>query len=236
MKKALQLATATICLLIVTASCRKAGGPATDDFKSRQNEAGVEWVYSKPTGLYFTRSEVTAEQFLKCVLDEACHTKNLKTKNENEWCNWGHADRSAHPINCINWHGADQFCSWVGGRLPTENEWYKEASNGGGRKYPWGAEEASCAYSVMLDKGKLGCGKNSTWPVCSKRAGDSVSGLCDMSGNVWEWTSTKDGSDYVLLGGSWSGLGPNIFKASGRLGFTQTGRGSGGGFRCVRSH
>lgn len=33
-----------------------------------------------------------------------------------------------------------------------------------------------------------GCGRKSTWPVWSKAAGHSAQGLCDLAGNVHEWT------------------------------------------------
>ena len=36
--------------------------------------------------------------------------------------------------------------------------------------------------------GAQGCGKGGAWPVCDKTAGMSTQGLCDMIGNLWEWT------------------------------------------------
>jgi formylglycine-generating enzyme required for sulfatase activity len=33
-----------------------------------------------------------------------------------------------------------------------------------------------------------GCGDNTTAPVCSKSEGHNAIGLCDISGNVREWT------------------------------------------------
>jgi formylglycine-generating enzyme required for sulfatase activity len=32
-----------------------------------------------------------------------------------------------------------------------------------------------------------GCGRGGTMPVCSKTAGNTEQGLCDMAGNVYEW-------------------------------------------------
>jgi sulfatase modifying factor 1 len=144
------------------------------------------------------------------------------------------SDRSSdHPMNCVDWNGANAFCGWIGARLPTEDEWHAEASARG--RYPWGDVAASCGRAVMADGGP-GCGRKSTWPVCSKALGNSVSGLCDMSGNVWEWTSTQDGAGRVLRGGGWSGDRQVALSAAGRYTFAPVAWDDNIGFRCARAN
>ena len=168
-----------------------------------------------------------------------CEAKHHRDMSYNENCNWDHGDRDYHPMNCVDLYGAQQFCSWAGGRLPTEQEWEAEASNNGSRVYPWGDQEVNCDLSIWGDGSNTdGCGKDSTWPVCSKRDGDSVSRLCDMAGNVWEWTSSRWGSKKkfsVMRGGSWVNGAPDRFSASYRYWFDPDWSGSVAyGFRCVR--
>ncbi len=241
MKQALKLNAAIavgVCLLTAGALADRKYGKSAEKTviptaeASRGNDRLI-WVYSKPAGFEFARIEVTVAQFEKCVSAGACHTKNRKTKNDIKWCNWGYSDRSDHPMNCVDWYGARDFCEWVGGRLPTEDEWYKEASNGGSRDYPWGGEKANCSRAVM-DEGGKACGNDRTWPVCSKPAGNSVSGLCDMSGSVWEWTSSGSDSSRVLRGGGWSNDNHRTLRAAGRSSGPPTLWSSYLGFRCVR--
>ncbi len=196
---------------------------------------GVEWVHSQPAGIDFTKTEVTVAQYRSCV--EAGKCIRPLTKDDSNYCNWGHPNRDNHPINCVDWYQAKAFCEWAGGRLPTEDEWYAEASNRGNWAYPWGDDDASCKYAVMDDGGD-GCGKDRTWPVCWKPRGNSVSGLCDMSGNVWEWTSSlyrPGSSGRVLRGGSWSLDVLGYLRASSRLWHDRASGSSYYGFRCGRS-
>ena len=83
------------------------------------------------------------------------------------------------------------------GRLPSEAEWeYAARSQGQDRDYPWGSSEPSCDEAVMSDGG-YGCGTERTFQVCSKPAGDTDQGLCDMTGNVEEWVQDWYHSDYT---------------------------------------
>ena len=143
-----------------------------------------------------SKSEVTVDQYQACVDAGIC---SLPDDNAtNSYCNWGYEDRGSHPVNCIDWNQAVAFCAWAGGRLPSEAEWeYAARSGGQDITYPWGDEEATCQYAVMDDGGGAGCGQNRTWAVCSKTAGNTFQGLCDMAGNMWEWVQDGYHDDYT---------------------------------------
>ncbi len=185
--------------------------------------------------------EVTVEEYNACVKVGKC--ARPKDSGDSEYCNWGYFDRGKHPVNCVDWSQAKNYCEWKGKRLPTEKEWEKAARGTDGRKYPWGNKEASCDYAVMADgksagksgKTRYGCGKDRTWPVCSKREGDSPYGLCDMAGNVWEWTADlyegTIGYRYVR-GGSWY-YGARDLRSSGRSYYDPEKWYNTVGFRCV---
>jgi hypothetical protein len=174
------------------------------------------------------QTEVTVSAYAMCD-DPGCTAPVIGT-----WCNWGVAGREQHPVNCVDWYQATAYCAWSGGRLPTEAEWEFAATNAGTTTEPWGSGAATCSVAIMNDgSGTDGCGQDRTWPVCSKPAGNTKAGHCDLAGNVWEWTSTESGSIRVFRGGGWlfdsSGVG-----AAARLVFAPSGRDSNLGFRCLR--
>ncbi|MDD5222456.1 MAG: formylglycine-generating enzyme family protein [bacterium] len=197
---------------------------------------------------YIDKYEVTVAEYQKCVNTLKCDAP--KSKSDNQYCNWGYSDRGNHPVNCVDWHDANNYCEWAGKRLPTEAEWEKAARGTDGRKYPWGNETANCDYMV-IGYGGNGCGKDSTWPVGSKPKGASPYGVMDMAGNVWEWVSDwydsgyygkspsrnpqgpSSGSSRVIRGGSWN-YGTGSLRASGRGSTRWAYRGDNLGFRCVR--
>jgi sulfatase modifying factor 1 len=180
------------------------------------------------------RTEVTVSAYRKCVNSGRCNAQDVDESyyGSDDYCNWPHPDRGEHPMNCVDWSQADAYCRWAGGRLPTEQEWEQAATNGGTTTNPWGDDGPTCRVAVM-DEGGDGCGLDRTWPVCSKPAGNTKAGLCDLAGNVWEWTSTQTGSSRVGRGGSWRSGASNV-GASARDVFAPSRRFLYLGFRCLR--
>ena len=131
-----------------------------------------------------SKTEVTVEQYNECVRKGACTEPLAAGPN----CNWGKVERQYHPVNCVSLPQAREYARFKGARLPSEAEW-EYAATGGGRnqKYPWGNTPPSCENTVMVDLVNSGCGAGTTRPVCSRPAGNTAQGLCDMAGNASEW-------------------------------------------------
>ncbi len=91
------------------------------------------------------------------------------------------ADKEQHPVVGVDYMDATAFAAWKGRRLPTEQEWEKASRGTNGLRWPWGN---------IFDKSKANVGLRATTPVGAYPEGCNAYGLCDMAGNVWEWTST----------------------------------------------
>jgi eukaryotic-like serine/threonine-protein kinase len=130
--------------------------------------------------------EVSVEEYKECVDKNVCPIPDTR-----DGCNWKVKGREKHPINCVDWNGAELYCRINGMRLPTEEEWEVAAAGKEHTDYVWGNADASCRLSVIADDSGLGCGKGSTWESGQKPMDKSWAGAYDMQGNVREWVSTN---------------------------------------------
>jgi formylglycine-generating enzyme required for sulfatase activity len=237
-------------------------GCSPQDSKCDNDEKPSKRVYVD--AFYMDVHETTVAQYRQCVSAGSCKAAIASSdKNWGAYYNWDKSGRGDHPVNGVSWSDANSYCQWKGKRLPTEAE-FERALRGGfeGRKYPWGNsstppspdgnyadESAKRRFSDLTTIKGYDDGYVGTAPVC--RFGRNEYGLCDISGNVWEWCEDWYDKDYysrmadknpinhtkasnrVLRGGSWLD-DPQSLRASNRDGINPTGGGNYFGFRCSR--
>ncbi len=92
------------------------------------------------------------------------------------------SERGRRAVNQINWFDAEAFCSFIGGRLPSEGEWEYAASGGSLKQmYPGTNDEQEASDYVRYIENSLA----EVFPAATKKP--NVFGLYDMGGNVAEW-------------------------------------------------
>ena len=134
------------------------------------------------------------------------------------------------PIVNVSWGESVSYCTWAGGRLPTEAEW-EYAARAGSTESRYGPIDDVAWYSNNSG--------GQTHVVAQKRANGF--GLFDMLGNVYEWvndwydpnyyqnSSSQDptgpsiGQDHVLRGGSWVTSIRGVVRVSDRYGTPPSG-------------
>ena len=89
------------------------------------------------------------------------------------------------PVVGVDWNQAVAYCTWRGGRLPTEAEWALAAEKSQ-QDWPWGSG-LDCTRANYE-----GCPAGQPLPAGSMAAGESPTGIRHLVGNVWEWTSTVE--------------------------------------------
>jgi sulfatase modifying factor 1 len=165
---------------------------------------------------------------------------------------------SDHPVTIVSWYGAAAFCDYYGYRLPTEAQWEYAARGGYYNpyyRYPWGSDSIDCSLAnCKTDEGFCNPLGLTSWPFTAPvgyYGPTGTYGLCDMSGNLWEWcqdwydagfyavspksnpAGPETGTMRVLRGGAWDVHGDSCHVA-GRCVADPLIRAQVSGFRACR--
>jgi cysteine-rich repeat protein len=128
-------------------------------------------------------------------------------------------EREGWPVTEVSWEDAATYCAWLGKRLPSEAEWAYAARGESALEYPWSLTEPdtepNCALVVKSRRGgdpfPDECAASDQFMTpCSREAGNTETGLCDLIGNVREWVA--DGYDASVYG-TRSGTSTDPYRA-----------------------
>jgi sulfatase modifying factor 1 len=195
------------------------------------------WIDDPGGSFAIMATEVPVAAFRECVVAGACDEATV-----NDACNFNREaapdDRSDHPVNCVNFDGAEQYCAFAAARLCSQEEWLGACRGPEGRDFPYGGDFNREACNV---------GSSET-PAQGRERGTSVvgsittcegglPGLFDMAGNVNEWVADCSGTYCKFRGGAWLSNEPTE-RFAGCAGVCsgnqKTLRSAQVGFRCCR--
>jgi serine/threonine-protein kinase len=145
------------------------------------------------------------------------------------------------PMTNVSWQEAQNYCTSVGGRLPTEAEWEFAAKGTDDRRYPWGNNFAAGLTNSVES------GLEHLQSAGAHRDAASPFGVLGMSGNIWQWTA-DDYRPYpgrepafqipadakVIRGGSYKSDEKHVTTTTRNLDHAST-RSPVIGFRCAKS-
>jgi len=213
-------------------------GCVPDDHRCEKDESPQHEVAIK-SGFWITTTEVTVNAYVYQFKREPPKTETNPR--------WNHTDL---PVTKVKWQDAEDYCEWIGGRLPTEAQW-EYAARGGAtadRIYPWGNEFDANRCNSEKYKALRKKFPEATPVNIFPANGWSLFG---MIGNVREWVldvyspdsysgkeistdprASEPGKDRVVRGGSF-GDGEKQLRTSARDHRPPGKFDNATGFRCV---
>ena len=163
-------------------------GSVTSDLLASEDEMPQHQV--DVDGFYIYTHEVTNQMYAACINAAGC--MGVETLDSGPTSHFKDPEFQDHPVVGVDWVMARNYCSWAGGRLPTEAEWELASRGPESLLYPWGDEDPTCDQVNMG-----GCAvPPDTQQVGHYLLGNSPDGVWDLSGNVWEWVHDWYADDY----------------------------------------
>ena len=173
-------------------------------------------------------AEITAGQWQACVAAGRCPPN----RGADSFCQTLLEAGPKVAMPCLSARDVETYCASRDMRLPTEAEWIRAARGGTATAFPWGQDfwlagqpprgnfgerrgEGLPRYSLVA--------ADAAWPrdgvtglaaPCQFPAGLSPFGLCDMAGNLAEWT--RDSGGLQLKGGLWFDNRAEAYHVGGR--------------------
>ena len=164
-------------------------------------------------GFYIGRTEITQGQWTALMGSNPSTFKECGGNCPVETVSWNDAQAFIDALNARSRKRADAKGSY---RLPTEAEW-EFAARSGGRREEWsGSTDAPLAVAWLV--------LNSEGPHPVGTKAPNGLGLCDMSGNVSEWTSDWYEPAYASSIAHDGSDGPEGGRSPGRAGRQLDGR------------
>ena len=145
-------------------------------------------------GFRVSKYKITNGQYLD-FMQQGAAAPHFWNRRDDRWFYRGMFFEVPLPLNApvyVTHAEASAYARWAGKRLPTETQFHRAAYETTGnieRPYPWGNAEPDASRG-NFDFNRWG------WDpvgVNAHPAGDSFSGVSQLVGNGWEWTSTQFG-------------------------------------------
>lgn len=187
----------------VTGGAYWMGDPTIDTGDTGEYEGRLERLV-KLSPFFLDRHEVTVAEFRASGLAKSLvpggPSDNPKEKNTGiASCNYTSdpSDTDEHPVNCVSWSQAAEYCAMLGRRLPTEAELEYVIGAQGRFAFPWGNQAPDCngaIYGREQDGDEcadLGIGTEPIGTATLDRSTFPSGELVDLAGNVREWTDDR---------------------------------------------
>ena len=158
---------------------------------------------------YINKYETTVEQYRDYAAQTEKELPQQIPHNHPDHPVWDKA-----PVVNVTWQEANDFCSWVGLRLPTEAEWEKAARGGTTTRWHFGDNPSAIyEYAWIGPEGKGNAG-DKVHTVGRKKP--NPYGLYDMYGNADEWVSDWVDYDYYSSSPKTNPKGPTLTEREAR--------------------